>query len=68
MKRRSFLRSSAALVGAGVLGASNSHANHIHSHSAHAASLMTECAQRFLAALDDSQRGKATFPSMPMSA
>jgi hypothetical protein len=62
MKRRSFLRSSAALMGVGVLGSSNSHANHIHPQSVHAASLMTECAQRFLAALDDGQRGKATFP------
>jgi hypothetical protein len=62
MKRRSFLRSSAALVGVGVLGSGNSHANHVHPHSVHAASLMTECAQRFLAALDDSQRGKAAFP------
>lgn len=28
----------------------------------HAASLMSECANRFLAALDPNQRGKATFP------
>jgi hypothetical protein len=62
MKRRSFLRSSGALLGAGALGSSNSHANHIHPHTIPAASLMTECAQRFLAALDTSQRGKATFP------
>jgi uncharacterized protein DUF3500 len=34
----------------------------IHPHSVHAASLITECAQRFLAALDAGQRGKATFP------
>jgi hypothetical protein len=62
MKRRSFLHSSAALVGAGMLGLRDSHADHIHPHSAHAASLMTECANRFLAGLDDNQRGKATFP------
>jgi hypothetical protein len=62
MKRRSFLRSSAALLGVGMLGSSDSHADHIHPHSDHAASLMTECARRFLAALDAGQRGKATFP------
>jgi len=33
----------------------------IHPHHVHAASLMTECANRFLAALDANQRGKATF-------
>jgi hypothetical protein len=62
MKRRSFLGSSAALVGAGVLGSGRSHADQIHPHRIHAASLMTECANRFLAALHADQRGKATFP------
>jgi hypothetical protein len=62
MKRRSFLWSSAALVGVGILGSGDSHANQIHSHRVHAASLMTECANRFLAALDADQRGRATFP------
>ncbi len=62
MKRRSFLRSSAALVGAGMLASSDSHADHVNPHSVHAASLMTECAKRFLASLDTGQRGKATFP------
>ena len=62
MRRRSFLRSSAALVGVGVLGSGNSRADYIRPHSVHAASLMTECAKRFLDALDDGQRGKATFP------
>jgi hypothetical protein len=61
MQRRSFLRSSAALVGAGLLGPNSSHADPIHRHSVHAAPLMTECASRFLAALDPDQRGKATF-------
>jgi hypothetical protein len=61
MKRRSFLWSSAALVGAGVLGPSDIHADDIHSHRAPAASLMTECANRFLAALDVQQRAKASF-------
>ena len=62
MKRRSFLRSSAALVGAGLLSSGDSHADHVHSHSLPASSLMTECAQRFLAGLDADQRSKATFP------
>jgi hypothetical protein len=62
MKRRSFLWSSAALVGMGVLGPGDSHADNIHSHTVPAASLMTECANRFLAGLDAQQRAKATFP------
>ncbi len=62
MKRRSFLCSSTALVGAGILGRTNSHADQIHPHRIQAASLMTECASRFLSALDADQRGKATFP------
>jgi len=37
-------------------------ADKVHPHHVHAASLMTECANRFLAALDANQRGKATFP------
>jgi hypothetical protein len=61
MKRRSFLWSSAALVGVGVLGPSDIHADDIPSHRAPAASLMTECAHRFLAALDAKQLAKATF-------
>jgi hypothetical protein len=62
MERRTFLWSSAALVGVGMLGLGDSHADQIHSHCVHAASLMTECANRFLAALDADQRGKAMFP------
>jgi Protein of unknown function (DUF3500) len=61
MKRRSFLGSSAALVGSGVLGSAHSQENPIHLHHVHAASLITECANRFLAALDADQRGKAAF-------
>jgi hypothetical protein len=57
MKRRSFLSSSAAFVGAGMLASHDK----IHPHHVHAASLMTECANRFLAALDANQRAKATF-------
>jgi hypothetical protein len=62
MKRRSFLSWSAAFVGAGMLASHDGQADKIHPHHVHAASLMTECANRFLAALDANQRGKATFP------
>ena len=58
MNRRSFLYSSAALTGGSLLGSSVGHA---HSHCASAASVMSECAGRFLAALDANQRGRATF-------
>src|SRR5246500_825495 len=61
MNRRCFLWSSAALVGVGVLGPGDSHADDLQSHPVQAASLMTECADRFLAALDSQQRAKATF-------
>jgi hypothetical protein len=62
MKRRSFLCSSAALLAGSVLRSGESHAHQIHPHQVHAALLMTECANRFLAALDSDQRGKASFP------
>jgi Protein of unknown function (DUF3500) len=58
MNRRSFLYSSAALTGGSLLGSSVGHA---HSHGASAASVMSECAGRFLGALDANQRGRATF-------
>ena len=45
-----------------MLGSGDSRAEQIHPHRVPAASLMTECASRFLAALDANQRGKATFP------
>src|ERR1700737_3369210 len=61
MKRRSFLYSSGVLLGATMLGSHDSHADQTHAHVRHAAALMTDCANRFLAALDDKQRGKATF-------
>ncbi len=61
MKRRSFLCSSTALVGAGMLGRVDSKSDQIHPHRVHAASLMAGCATRFLSALDPDQRGKATF-------
>jgi Protein of unknown function (DUF3500) len=62
VERRSFLRSSAAFVGASMLGSGHGHAEQIHPHHVHGASRMTECANRFLAALDANQRGRATFP------
>src|ERR1700744_2539370 len=62
MKRRSFLYSSAALAGAGMFGWADGNANQIHPPNVHVASLMTDCAGRFLAALDADQRGKAIFP------
>ncbi len=45
-----------------MLASHDGQADKIHPHHVHAASLMTECANRFLAALDANQRGKATFP------
>jgi hypothetical protein len=45
-----------------MLASHDGQADKIHPHRVHAASLMTECANRFLAALDANQRGKATFP------
>jgi hypothetical protein len=62
MKRRSFLCSSAAIAGVGLLGWVDGRADQIHPHCVHAASLMTDCANRFLAALHADQRGKAMFP------
>jgi len=44
-----------------MLGFGHSHDAELPKHS-QAASLMTECATRFLAALDSNQRGKATIP------
>ena len=45
-----------------MLSPHDSHADQTHAHVRHAASLMTDCANRFLSALDANQRGKATFP------
>jgi hypothetical protein len=45
-----------------MLDSGHGHAEQIHPHHIHAASRMTECAKRFLAALDANQRGKATLP------
>jgi hypothetical protein len=62
MKRRSFLSSSAALLGASTLTALPAQTQHAHEHHRPAASVMTECANRLLAALDENQRGRASFP------
>src|SRR5580704_14511422 len=61
MKRRSFLRSSAALAGVAMLGRADGRSDETHPHHVHATSLMTDCATRFLASLDADQRVKATF-------
>jgi Protein of unknown function (DUF3500) len=45
-----------------MFGSSDSHAAQLHPDRMDAALLMAECANRFLAALDANQRGKATFP------
>lgn len=61
MKRRSFLSSSAALLGASTLKRLSAQTHHPHEHHRPAASLMTDCATRLVAALDDNQRGRASF-------
>jgi Protein of unknown function (DUF3500) len=62
MKRRSFLCSSAGLLGSGVLGSGESYAAQIHPRHVRTASVMTECAKRFLAALDANQRARVAIP------
>lgn len=62
MKRRSFLYSTGMLLGATMLGSHGSRGDQTHAHVRHTASLITDCASRFLAALDDNQHGKTTFP------
>jgi hypothetical protein len=68
MKRRSFLSSSATLLGGGLVAGQKSHAqNHagtsiaVHNHG-HTVSVMTETANRLLAALSPEQAAKVTFP------
>lgn len=62
--RRSFLGSPVGFMGSGWLAAGGIHAAAAESpHTqVHAASLMAECANRFLAALEPDQRGKAVIP------
>ena len=57
INRRSFLGSSGAVVGGSLLA----HPAHAQQHTHAAVSLMTETANRFLAALTPEQRAKATF-------
>lgn len=68
-KRRSFLSSSATLLGSGLIAGQESRAqNHAPStaigmhHHVHTVSVMTETANRLLAALSPEQKAKATFP------
>jgi hypothetical protein len=61
MNRRSFLYSSGALLAGSAFALGHSHAEQSHSRSTPVASLMAECANRLLNALDANQRSKATF-------
>jgi hypothetical protein len=69
IKRRSFLSSSAAILGSGLIagqtGRAQDHAASppaaMHNH-VHTASVMTETANRLLAALTTEQKAKAVFP------
>jgi len=60
MRRRAFLSSSAAVVGAGLMGAKRANAQ-VH-HHVHTSSVMTECANRLLAALGPEQKQKVMIP------
>src|SRR5438552_15114641 len=69
VKRRSFLGLSAAVLGGGLIAGKMAHGlynggqgapDRMH-HQVHAVSLMTETAERFLAALSPEQRAKAIF-------
>src|ERR1017187_6341687 len=69
IKRRSFLGLSATMLGGGLIAAKAGHSlgnggqdapDRVH-HHVHAVSVMTETANRFLAALSPEQRAKATF-------
>src|SRR5947208_14400609 len=62
MNVRSVLGSSVALLGGPNVGSGAAQDGKSHLHRVHAAPLVTECASRFLAALDANQRGKASFP------
>ena len=69
VKRRSFLSLSATILGGGLIAGKTVHSlqnggqsapGSVH-HRVHAVSIMTETANRFLAALSSEQRAKATF-------
>ena len=69
VKRRSFLSLSATILGGGLIADKTAHSLQnggqdapagVH-HHVHAVSVMTETANRFLAALSSEQRAKATF-------
>jgi len=45
-----------------VLESHIGHGQHVHAHAPSAASVMAECARRFLAALDTNQRGRTMLP------
>ncbi len=62
LKRRSFLGSSAALIGGGFSATRTARAQTGAVHHIHTVSLMTETANRFLAALDEQQRAKTVIP------
>jgi len=68
LKRRSFLSLSATVVGGGLIAGKTARGSENGSqgtpggvHHVHAVSLMTDTANRFLAALSPEQRAKATF-------
>jgi len=61
MKRRSFLSSSATLVGGGLIGGRRSQGQNLHKH-VHTVSAMTETANHLLDALSPEQKTRATFP------
>ncbi|HTT06844.1 MAG TPA: DUF3500 domain-containing protein, partial [Steroidobacteraceae bacterium] len=61
IQRRSFLYSSATLIGVGMLDSHKGHADESPVLHAHAAPLMAECARRFIAALDADQRRRTLF-------
>jgi hypothetical protein len=62
MKRRSFLCSSAGLLGSSVLGSKETYAAPTHPRRDRTASIITDCAKRFLAALDSNQRARVAIP------
>jgi hypothetical protein len=62
IKRRSIMSWPVGLLAGGVVGSRESYADRIRHRHVHTASLMTECAKRFLAALDADQRDRVAIP------